>query len=570
MASAALVTFSIFGVVLCLLWAWRKLRFYARTETPAGYLALVGAVWWLGVTAVGVLMPFDVATSSASQASGSGNNSVILKVWTVNYWVTFVCCWVICPLAMEYSASGAFSRKERMKAAVLSNLKFYFFALIGLALIAFLTLMRQGFQISKVSGFFIAAANTYGMFLVVVMLGYGLVELPRELWSQRSPKKLLEWHYCNAPQVEERLLFAQADLEDVLDAVEQFDPSRSDLIVQAHYQDVKVKAQVARDTCFEERSVGSSRVRYGRNASVDGNDGDGSLKHLAALHYRLKKAIVDAQRAKCEFEELLIRSGELEEHVRMFDRGSGSQAYQRLDGGESGLPDSEIQDVSGGPPKRVRFYYEGLRVLAVVTTILSAILLWNECASAWSGKFSVFAILVHNASGEFWRWFFCVVPITYLSGCVYVALFKFKLLDVLALHGNKQTDVYNLLFNASYMGRLQFSLGINYVNQLHPQDRKHLAFLSLIGDMNVVPFLGTSFNTYLPVLILLLAACTFFRLFDRLLNLLGIETHSDPGGGTICKSEMEQGKQLLHRHRARLERRAARAQVQTSRVLGIN
>jgi hypothetical protein len=54
-----------------------------------------------------------------------------------------------------------------------------------------------------------------------------------------------------------------------------------------------------------------------------------------------------------------------------------------------------------------------------------------------------------------------------------------------------------------------------------------------MNNMSVVPLLGSDFNTYAPLLMVVLAAFTFFRGYARLLRLAGIQ-HED------CLSPEEQ------------------------------
>lgn len=50
-----------------------------------------------------------------------------------------------------------------------------------------------------------------------------------------------------------------------------------------------------------------------------------------------------------------------------------------------------------------------------------------------------------------------------LRACRYLALFRVKLLEPISLTPNRLTTAYNLMFNASYLCRLQFVLAFNYL-----------------------------------------------------------------------------------------------------------
>lgn len=94
-----------------------------------------------------------------------------------------------------------------------------------------------------------------------------------------------------------------------------------------------------------------------------------------------------------------------------------------------------------------------LRCLAVACGFSSLILLWCECVAPFNEDLSVFAIALHYSEGSFAIQVLSFLPLVYMAACAYLALFKFKLLDNLALYGNQQTDVYFLLYNACYFGK---------------------------------------------------------------------------------------------------------------------
>lgn len=565
-SAGAVAGLSVCAISFCLIWVWRRLHFYAHEDTPWPYLLLVGGVWLMGITALGVLLPIDVATSAFIEEEDAATPLVAL--WRTNYWLTSLCCWVINPIANSYWISGAFTWKRRLRLAIISNIKFWLQLLAVLVVALLLVLIKQNFEISKVTGFVFAAANTYGLFIVVMLLGYGLVELPREIVEKTNPRRMLDYYYCSASRAEEQMMDAQADLMDILDEVDRF-TCDGDILLQVYLDQVKAKAKVARDACLEERSMAGQRVR---RTSMDSTGGKDALSALEQLHSRLKLTATRARRSKFQWKSHLDSTAKLEEKIRVLE--NQSSLYQRLDAGsmEAGglnssreLAESALAEDSSNAgilrtPKRMKIYYKILQGLAILAVLFTLVVLWNECASSVSSKVSVFALMVHYSNSLFTRWLFCILPLSYLTSCVYVGLFKFKRLDKLTLSGHRQTDVTNLLANASYLGRIQFSLGVNYTTQLMTDDRHALAFYSVIGEMNVVPILGDSYIFFLPLLILLLAVCTYFRVLDRLLNMIGVETHNEPGDseGGYNQEMVQQGKQLISRYRTRLERRRGR------------
>lgn len=63
----------------------------------------------------------------------------------------------------------------------------------------------------------IAAANTWGLFLLVLLLGYGLVEIPRSYWNGAKRGYLLMKTYFKAAKLMTEKADAEENLEDVME-----------------------------------------------------------------------------------------------------------------------------------------------------------------------------------------------------------------------------------------------------------------------------------------------------------------------------------------------------------------
>lgn len=63
----------------------------------------------------------------------------------------------------------------------------------------------------------ITAANTWGLFLLVLLLGYGLVEIPRSYWNASRPGHLLIKTYFKASKLMTEKADAEENLEDVME-----------------------------------------------------------------------------------------------------------------------------------------------------------------------------------------------------------------------------------------------------------------------------------------------------------------------------------------------------------------
>ena len=58
--------------------------------------------------------------------------------------------------------------------------------------------------------------NVWGLLLVMIFLGHGLIQLPRALWKSANHLRSLTRLEMMAPKAKEQLVEAQADLDQVI------------------------------------------------------------------------------------------------------------------------------------------------------------------------------------------------------------------------------------------------------------------------------------------------------------------------------------------------------------------
>lgn len=70
--------------------------------------------------------------------------------------------------------------------ALLSNAISYALSFVFFVIFVIYMLTTNGGSTSALVGFMMAMANTYGLMIVIVLMGNGLVALPRRLWEMGS------------------------------------------------------------------------------------------------------------------------------------------------------------------------------------------------------------------------------------------------------------------------------------------------------------------------------------------------------------------------------------------------
>lgn len=112
------------------------------------------------------------------------------------------------------------------------------------------------------------------------------------------------------------------------------------------------------------------------------------------------------------------------------------------------------------------------------------------------------------------------------------------------MQGPHQTLTRPLLVNAQFLVRLQFPLAYHFTLLLRSPASRRTAFHDLMSDMAVVPILGTQFNIFAPLVIMVLAMFTFFNGYARLLNMVGLQ-HEDCLSGSDQQGQSELTATLL-------------------------
>lgn len=100
----------------------------------------------------------------------------------------------VIPILQAYVDNGYFSPVERFKKALRRNVIYYIcLALVGLVVLAAVAVKKGLRNVGDILGFAMAGANIFGLSIVVVLLAYGLVELPKHLWHISDRRRSLKY-----------------------------------------------------------------------------------------------------------------------------------------------------------------------------------------------------------------------------------------------------------------------------------------------------------------------------------------------------------------------------------------
>ena len=290
------------------------IRHYASIQTSCSTKLLATISFALGFSGT-ILLPIDLSLTeeqnndddNQGQDDQDNQDNFTTMPWHLLFWSTFILAWIILPLVREMILSGEFTIYTRFKDAIRKILVGH---LILLALVSvFIIWLAFHLRELNVIPVLIALGNTYGLLLVALLLGYGLVAFPRNMWRQARPEYELRKVQLMAVKTDDCLFEAVWQLQDVeyridcaLARITDLDDNlASDLFYKYCVNELLHKKNETGDLTPELHARRTTRRRDGSESEVGAGDdgildlnGDGSIKphlqELVELNRSLKRA----------------------------------------------------------------------------------------------------------------------------------------------------------------------------------------------------------------------------------------------------------------------------------------
>uniref|UniRef100_A0A668A891 LMBR1 domain containing 2b n=1 Tax=Myripristis murdjan TaxID=586833 RepID=A0A668A891_9TELE len=521
--------------------------------------------WYLCFLIVFIL-PLDVSTVSALWNSQKSchkpwsyiPDGIMPVFWRVVYWTSQCLTWLLLPFMQSYARSGGFSITGKIKTALIENAIYYgtYLLIFGSLLIYVAIHPKWHLSWYELQTIGITAANTWGLFLLVLLLGYGLVEIPRSYWNASRRGHLLIKTYFKAAKLMTEKADAEENLEDVMEEVRKVSES------------IKYNHPLRKyiDTILRKCPV-DYQEKMGRNMD-DYEDFDDkqntypSEKSLVKLHKQVIYAVQRHNRTRVQWQILLQQAIHLEDVAK----NETSSTHQFVHSFPSAEPPGWFSRYLYTPT--VEWYWECLlkqwfyRVLSMVLTLFSVAVVWSECTFfSTRPVLSLFAVFIQLAERDYNYLYIemaCFVTIFFLCTCVYSTVFRIRVFNYYYLASHHQTDAYSLQFSGMLFCRLTPPLCLNFLGLIHMdsaishQKKEQTAYTSIMGSMRVLSFIANGFYIYYPMLIVILCIATYFSLGTRCLNLLGFQQFV--GDSEMTSDLIDEGKELIRREKRKRQR----------------
>lgn len=508
---------------------WGISRFARLREVPAHvFVPLFIAIYI--PTSIIVLVPIDIVAAESDDNIFYLPEHARLVIWRIFYWLTFVLTWVILPVLMYYVESGHYDAGRKLAEALRRNLRMQAI-IIGSGVVFMLyVVMTSGLSLMSIKSVAIALSYSYALVLAIWLLGHGLINVPRDMWSAGDAHSRLSQLYTRAVKTCDAYAEARANYDEVaaeILALQPFKDGQYGQWIGELLGSVADGPTVSRTGLAEARpGVGTA----GGGGAARGTDGAMTEAHLSSLSRRYFLVQARENRARAEWQKLLRDAAKAEDIVQ-----AGASLEFRYS--KTYLP-SKLAAVYY---RRVHKYV--MRAVSGALAVMSVGLVWSELVHGTAA--SLVNLVVAHTTG-FWQQLLSGVFLAYMCWCAFASLTNIRVFNVYALV-HKGSDLQSLLFYGMYACRLTVPLSYNFLTLIASHAPVFDQFLG--KSINLTP-LGMYFNDWLPRLIVVPMALTWFHFYDKMRDYLGFGLGVDDdedGDESVSGSAAVEGRELVSR-----------------------
>ncbi|KAG9390225.1 LMBR1-like membrane protein [Carpediemonas membranifera] len=538
--------------------------YYGERRTVPKYVLAYCGIGLFIFSFVLVSVPLDLSLSY------EGNNpqfTIFSIFWRLFYILVLGYTYVLGPFYIQYARSLAPTYWERIKYSLIANAMF--FGSMGALFVVILVFLLYGGIISfgNIYNLFIVTANTWGLFCVVVMLGHGLIALPRAIWSWASFRVSLQRAYAELGPVHAAFEKAEAKLRAQMGKAEELLSRESSDTAEGARKRLEHMLAKAPDLSLLEASSGDSRLLKELGSTVNRvrtrvlpqradallnsilapqNDDHGTRKARSGITGRLVDGIeglipgigrAEAVDVSTPARRLTTRSRKLRaaieeytrcrqkrtrllRHIASLERRVGPGAAYRAPPLLGWVPVVIMR------PCEVVVLPWLARAVAVAAGVLSALVVLGEL------------LLVLPARTPFvyvtpWYWYLRVLSWNELlmqvgvflallyvvtAACYTVLHLRIWMFITITPHG---TGSDSLMRMAMYLPRFTPVLALNFLRV--NMASRNTAFSAVLDPAGSVPFFSTWFAMLTPLLILVIGVSSAFKLWSRIPKILKLD-----------------------------------------------
>jgi len=509
---------------------------YASKATPA-YVYFFVFVGYLLSFSLLVLLPYDIYLALDSEGKEL-DQKAIYTTWRLVYWTVFALCWLVLPVIQEYEMSGEFKPYARLKTAVYRHFRF-FVIMMSLGSLAVVYLFIEGkLTFRTLPAFLVVLSNCWGLFIIIVLLGYGLVAIPRAFWDQADLELTLRHKQVQVVALEEGVIDTKFELDEIVKLVHAASYNISNTS-ELHSVLEEILLKCPMEMIERQKAMARHNSRETLNEL-----GEVTMSRLVSLHKDLKKTLSEYHRSKCRLEQHLEEIFTLEDIVNSLNNSEERIVYS------SQSRNSKLTFLV----QRLEWYWftyirsKVCKACAVVFTVLSVLVVLGEVTLFMSAPIGLFPLLFKESHGAVGTQLLCFFPLLYILLCTNFGLFNLKLSGWYGLYRHNQTDPSNLAWSAYYLARLTAPLSYNFLHFIKVEDTQ---FYKVMGVIDVIPVVGNEFALFFPLLLVVFCALNYFHVYGKVMKSLGLTQFSF--SDKFDQEKVKEAKAIIDRERTNRE-----------------
>ncbi|CAD8176346.1 unnamed protein product [Paramecium pentaurelia] len=501
--------------VLYLIWE------YSAKDVPL-YIKILTFISWTLTFSIVLVLPIDIANSTkqvneTQQLETMGNIKIL---WRIMYWGNFFLAWLVLPFFQDYEGSGDFDVRGKIRYSLKKNLTIYGVGTIIIVGLAIYLLIKDNFDSTHVEGVLIGVSNFFGLLLVVILLGQGLVAIPKLYYREHKEEEVLEQCYQQAVLLDEQRTEKTYELEDICRVTLQLlQNEHSDSEFSRYLMIILQKIPQE----FQ-KSIRQTLQKY--NASnIPDKYKPLNLEVLASIHKYIKCLMFDLQRIQTKLNIVNQKALKFERKDLADDETQFETKWSKM-----------IYKISIIWNLKLRKYY--CVVLAITYALLSLFILFCELitfVAKTNKELNPYYLLLSSINRYYLTELILLLPLLYMMFCTYYGLFAMKISGLISFNKHHHTDAPSLMFGSINFARVSFPLCFNFIQITDILEDQTTSFSETVGNLAESLFVQ-SYKTILPLMLLIMCFFNLFNIGDKLMRTIGL--------GQYAQQERIQGMSL--------------------------
>ena len=547
--------------ILCLLIAQLILLYYVRKGINPVVKYLTTFTWFLNFFMV-VLLPYDIRLTNKAKTNESLSNDdkitiIIIKIsYNIIYWVIFICNWIIFPFLKKYEDSGEFTKMDKIKYSIKSNLIRYIILLLILIILftwAYTRLEEEQFSFFTKNIF--NFNYIYRLSLVLILLSYSLIKFPINVYETIDHNYTIQYCEYMAKDIDEKLSLVKSDLKEngniLLTTIEH-----SEIVQEMTDDDLysnekkfkKIEKQNKLIILYEShlkeqfdylcRNSKILGIELKTNSLGTNQEPIKDKKKLVKLNKNIINGILDDLRLQCQMQSIyynwcllktIIIQGRSNNYIKIDsnDIGQGKNEKILYDNNKHETLEESFIPLNGVSFIKTLYYLKIRKYLFFVLTIIlflsAGIVIISEISISLPINLSVFSFLISSVTNVFILHLILFIPIIYLLVLSMYTFFKLKIAGFYGMYSNRQTDAVSLIFFTRNISRIIIPLCLNVILMVNHGDNVNKTILENNFKINVQNKIFNMFNKFSPIILILFLLIHGFNIFNKLAKCFGLD-----------------------------------------------